>query len=81
MKTLLEMPGDQFDLLLASCGETDREYAILKNGLVTPYGENSDSPRTAVVLCNDVEAKLLVALTRKLGDDAVQRLRQYPAEE
>jgi hypothetical protein len=81
MKTLLEMPGDQFDLLLAGCVESDREYAILKNGLVTPYGENADSPRTAVVLCNPAEAKLLIALTSKLGPDAVQRLRQYPVEE
>jgi hypothetical protein len=81
MKTLLEMPGDQFDLLLAGCRETDREYAILKNGLVTPYGEYAESPRTAVILCDEAEAKLLIALAGKLGTDAVQRIRQYPAEE
>ena len=81
VKILLEMPGDQLDLLLASCTETAREYAILKNGLVTPYGENNGSSRTAVILCDDVEAKLIIALARRLGDDIARQIRQYPARD
>ena len=78
MKILVEIPGDQFDLLLSNCADTDREYSILKNGLITPYADG-DGSRTAVILCNEDEAKLVIALAHTLGEDAVQCIRQYPA--
>lgn len=42
VKTLIEMPLDDYNALLAKCPATDREYEILKNGLITPYGEGND---------------------------------------
>ena len=78
---LLEMPGDQFDLLIANCTETDRVYAILRNGLVTPYGENKGSLRAAVILCDETDAKLVVAFAKSLGNEIARSIRQYPANE
>lgn len=56
MKTLIEMSPKHFDRLLAKCAVSDREYSIMKNGLLTPYGENLNSSRTVVILCKPEEA-------------------------
>ena len=73
------MPEEQFDFLITNCTAADRPYAILKNGLVTPYGENNGSSRTAVILCDEADAKLVMALARKLNVKLARQIRQYPA--
>jgi hypothetical protein len=81
VKILLEMPGDQFDFLVTNCTAADRVYAVLKNGLVTPYGENNGSSRAAVILCDEADAKLVIALARKLSDNLARQIRQYPSND
>ena len=81
VKLLLEMPGDQFEFLITNCTSVDRVYAILKNGLVTPYGENNGSSKAAVILCDEADAKLVIALARNLSGDLARQIRQYPAKD
>jgi hypothetical protein len=80
VKILLEMPGDQFEFFISNFTAADRVYAILKNGLVTPYGDNGSS-RAAVILCDEADAKLVIALARKLSDNLARQIRQYPASD
>jgi hypothetical protein len=77
VKNLVEMPLDDYNALLAKCTVVDREYEILKNGLVTPFGDGNS--QIVVVLCADAEAKLLFKLARRIHPKAVQRIRQYTA--
>jgi hypothetical protein len=79
MKTLVEMSPESFDQLLGMCKASDREYAIMKNGLITPYGEKNDSPRTVVILCDAAEAKLIVALANRFLKGGAEAIRLYPA--
>jgi hypothetical protein len=79
MKTLVEMPLNDYDVLLAKCPATDREYEILKNGLITPYADSSDSTRTVVILCQPGEAELILRLAQRLHPGAAPHIRQYPA--
>lgn len=79
VKTLVEMPLDDYNALLAKCAVTDREYEILKNGLITPYGDGNDSTRTVVVLCTEPDAKLIDELAHRIDPGVAQRMRQYPA--
>ena len=73
------MPPDDYSVLLAKCAATDREYEVLKNGLITPYGDGNDLTQTVVVLCTEADAKLVYELARRVHPDAAQRMRQYPA--
>ena len=79
MKILVEIPLDDYNVLLAKCATTDREYEILKNGLITPYADGDDSSHTVVVLCAEADAGLLLELTRKTDPEALERMRQYAA--
>jgi hypothetical protein len=81
VKTLIEMPLDDCNALLAKCTGTDREYEILKNGVIIPCGDGNTSAPIVVVLCAKADAKLLFELARRTHSDAVQRMRQYQAED
>lgn len=60
---------------------SDREYEILKNGVITQYGEKSKSARSVVILCDPADAKLLLSFARRLYPVASRQIRQYPAGE
>lgn len=79
VKILVEMPLDDYDVLLAKCPPTNVMYEILKNGLVTPYPDGNDSTRTVVVLCTEADAAKIVDLARQLYPSAAPNIRQYPA--
>jgi hypothetical protein len=79
VKTLIEMPLADYNALLSKCAVTDREYEILKNGLVTPYGDGNDLTQTVVALCAEPDAKLVYELACRIHPDAAQRMRRYPA--
>ena len=81
MKNLVEMPLDDYNVLLAKCTVTDREYEILKNGLITPYGDGDTSTQVVVVLCAGADAKLLFKLARTVHPEAAKRIRQYTASD
>ena len=73
------MPLDDYNSLLARCTATAREYEILKNGLITPYGDGEKPTPVVLVLCTEADAKALLKLARKIHRDAAGRMRQYPA--
>jgi hypothetical protein len=77
MKNLVEMPLEDYNALLAKCTAADREYEILKNGLITPYGDGNT--QIVVVLCAGPDAKRLFKLARRTKPNAVERMRQYTA--
>jgi hypothetical protein len=77
MKILIELTFQEHQTMLASCLPADREYAILKNALLTPYGENSEDPRTVIILCNSKEAKKITALFKRLFPGRALDLRTY----
>jgi hypothetical protein len=78
VKILVEMPLDDYNALLARCATTGREYEILKNGLITPYGDAKTSTQVVVVLCTEADAKTLIDSAGKVPG-AAERMRQYPA--
>lgn len=75
------MSFEHYDRLLAKCPATDREYQILKNGVIAPYGETGKSRRVVVLLCEKSEAKLVLDLARRLYPIATREIREYPAAE
>ena len=79
VKTLVELPLDDYDVLLAKCPTTHVMYEILKNGLVTPYPDGNDSTRTVVILCTEADAAKILDLARQLYPSAAPNIRQYPA--
>jgi hypothetical protein len=81
VKNLVEMPLDDYNALLAKCTVTDRAYEILKNGLITPYGDGNTSTQIVVVLCAEADAKLLFKFARRIHPKAAKRIRQYRASD
>lgn len=77
MKNLVEMPLEDYNALLGKCTAADREYEILKNGLITPYGDGNT--QIVVVLCAGSDAKRLFKLARRTNPNVVERMRQYTA--
>lgn len=70
MRTLIEMPTEHYDLFLAECDITSREYSILKNGLVLRT-DNSGEKRVIEILCDKEEADRLLDAARRLYPKAV----------
>jgi len=79
MKTLIEMTLAYYNELLAGVAESDREYAILKNGLLTRYGENDDDLRTIIILCQLDEANQIFELATRLFPGVAPEIRKYAA--
>jgi hypothetical protein len=79
MKTLIEMTLEYYNRLLAGVVESDREYAILKNGLLTRYGETGEDPRTIVILCQSDEANQIFDLAKRLFPGVTPQIRKYAA--
>lgn len=70
MRTLIEMPVEHYDLLLAECDIASREYSILKNGLVLRT-DNSGEKRVIEILCDKEEAEKLLDAASRLYPKAV----------
>lgn len=81
MKTLIELTFQDYNRILEECPELDREYAILKNGLLTPYVESRDDTRTVIILCNADEAKAIIDLAKRLFPNATPKIGTYAAME
>jgi len=79
MKTLIEMTLAYYNELLAGVAESDREYAILKNGLLTRYGDNDDDLRTIIILCQSDEADQIFELATRLFPGVAPEIRKYAA--
>lgn len=70
MKTLIAMPAEHYDLFVAECDITSREYSILKNGLVLRT-DNSGEKRAIEILCDKEEAERLLDAANRLYPKAV----------
>jgi hypothetical protein len=69
MKTAVSLPVETYNGLLGRCLLTSREYAILKNGVVSRDAENN---RDAVrILCEAGDAELVYSLADRFYPAAV----------
>jgi len=65
MKVLIEIPVVHYDLFVAECDITSREYTILKNSIVTCDPEADPDRCFVEILCEEQEAfRLLFAATQ-----------------
>ena len=71
MKVLIEMPEEHYDLLVAECNITSREYSILKNGVVTRDQQSGSDRRMIEILCETEEADQLLDIANRLYPSAV----------
>jgi hypothetical protein len=66
MKILIELSLKDYDLFVAECDITSREYTILKNGIVASDQSEGHERRIMTVLCDAEEAALLLDAATKL---------------
>jgi hypothetical protein len=74
MKVLIEMSQEHYDLLVAECDITSREYSILKNGIVVRHQEAGRDGQTIQILCEKEEAEGLLETAVRLYPDAVPEI-------
>jgi len=78
MKTLIEMSLNHYNRLLATCPESNREYEIIKNGLVTECIKAGNDPHTVVIVCKSEEARMILDLAMRRYPAAIPRIRELP---
>jgi len=66
MKALIEMSREHYDLFAAELDITSREYSILKNNIASGGPETGRDRRTIEILCDEEEARLLLAAAKRL---------------
>jgi hypothetical protein len=71
MKVLIQMSQEHYDLFVAECDITSREYSILKNSIVVRNQETGEERRTIEILCDKEEADQLLDTATRLYPDAV----------
>ncbi|MEX0805814.1 MAG: hypothetical protein WD688_21225 [Candidatus Binatia bacterium] len=69
MKVLIEMSPEHYELFVAECDITSREYSILKNSLVARDPAEPDR-RTIKILCDKEEALQLLDAAKRLYPNA-----------
>jgi hypothetical protein len=63
------MPLQAYDVLIEQCGESSREYATLKNGVIVERGKEDHFARFVKIECSIEDAeKLLLLATKKCPD-------------
>lgn len=78
MKTLIEMSLEHYNKLLAKCAASEREYAIMKNGIVMPDSDAAESRRVAI-LCESDQAKNILHLVSQLCPEAAPYIQEFTA--
>jgi hypothetical protein len=76
MKVLIKMSQEHYDLFVAECDITSREYTILKNGIVTRDQQTGADRRTIEILCDREEADQLLDTATRLYPDAVPEIEK-----
>jgi len=69
VKILIEISPEHYDHFVAKCDGESREYAILKNGVVT-RDPNNDETRVIEILCDKEEAMKLRDAASRLCPEA-----------
>ena len=75
MKVLIEFPKPDYDNFLLKCPVLTPEHALLKNAVVESNTPGMDQP-VITILCDEPEAKYLLATAEALHIPAVQHVRR-----
>jgi hypothetical protein len=73
VKILIKIPPEHYDLFVAECDITSREYSILKNAVVAR--DISDDKRVIEILCDTEEADRLLDLAKRRYPEVVPSIR------
>ena len=73
MKILIKIPPEHYDLFVAECDITSREYSILKNAVVAR--DINDDKRVIEILCDTEEADRLLDLAKRRYPEIVPAIR------
>lgn len=73
MKILIKIPPEHYDLFVAECDITSREYSILKNAVVAR--DISEDKRVIEILCDTEEADRLLDLAKRRYPEVVPSIR------
>jgi hypothetical protein len=79
VKIIIEMSLDYYDRFLEKCDASSREYEILKNGLILRHPKDGHYERIVEIPCEAPEAKMLLAIARRLYPDAVSAIEKAMA--
>lgn len=74
MKVLIELPREQYDNFLSKCLAQTPEYVLLKNAVID--AEVGMEEAIITILCDEPEAKYLLATAEALQVPAVQHVRR-----
>ena len=66
MKVLIKMSSEDYELFVAECDITSREYTILKNSIVPSDQSDGGERKTIEILCDKDEAALLLEAAIRL---------------
>jgi hypothetical protein len=70
VKVLIEITPERYELFLAECDITSREYTILKNGVISRDQSDGRDRRVIEILCDEDEATQLLDAAARLYPDA-----------
>lgn len=73
MKILIEMSPEHYDLFVAECDITSREYSILKNGVVAR--EPKEDKPVIEILCDKDEVDRLLDAAKRRYPEALPAIR------
>jgi hypothetical protein len=74
VKILIEMSPENYELFVAECDITSRDYMVLKNGVVAREG--TDTGRVVRILCDQDEAVGLLEIATRRYPEAVPAVRE-----
>jgi hypothetical protein len=73
VKILIKIPPEHYDLFVAECEITSREYSILKNGVVAR--DIKEDKRVIEILCDKEDADRLLDLAECRYPEIVPAIR------
>ena len=62
MKVLIELPLEHYELFVAACETTSREYTILKNAIILLSPRTNRNQRIVQFMCDEDEAHKLLCI-------------------
>ena len=74
MKVAVTFPVGTYNVLLGRCLLTSREYAVLRNGVVSRDSDRSHDTGRVRILCGPEDARLLFALAARAYPDAISQI-------
>jgi hypothetical protein len=75
MKVLIELPRTDYDNFLNKCVGQTPEYALLKNAVIPLEIAGTKQPMITI-LCEEPEAKYLLATAEELHVPAIEHVRR-----